>query len=94
MLAQLPEPALPTVLSITHDEKLIMEIKEGYSSDPFTKALEDACPGMNNITNKDGFWFIGEYPVMPCLPHICKMLFQMAHSSLGHFGAHKSYEVL
>ena len=88
------EAASPTVLSIKHDERLIMEIKEGYKSDPFTKALEDASPGMNIITRKDGFWFIGERLVVSHLPHIHEMLFQMAHNSLGYFGAHKSYEVL
>ena len=88
------EAASPTVLSITHDKRLIMEIKDSYKSDLFTKALEDAWPGINNITNKDGFWFIGKHLVVPCLPHIHEMLFQMVHNCLGHFGAHKSYEVL
>ena len=88
------EAALPTVLSIKHDERLIMEIKEGYKLDPFMKALEDASPGMNIITRKDGFWFIGKRLVVPRLLHICEMLFQMAHDSLGHFGTHKSYKVL
>ena len=69
------EAASPTMLSITHDERLIMEIKEGYKSDPFTKALEDASPGMNIITSKDGFWFVSEHLVVPCLLHIHEMLF-------------------
>jgi hypothetical protein len=86
--------APPNILSLTHDQQLIDEIKKSYVLDPFTKSLEAAMPGMKNITTRDGFWFIGQRLVIPRLPHVREMLFQLAHDTLGHFGAHKSYEIL
>ena len=80
------------VLSISSDLSVLASIKEVYDSDLFCQCLvETGAPGVQLI---NGLWYIGNRLVIPCMGNICKNLFHLAHDTLGHFGANKSYMVL
>ena len=83
-----------SVLSISADSDLLEEIRLGYKDDPFTSSLLSASLGMKSVTLRDGFWFIGQRLVIPKVTHIREALFHLAHDTLGHFGADKSYAAL
>jgi hypothetical protein len=76
------------------EDAILDEVKQGYASDPFTEKLTSASSGMQNITNKNGFWFIDERLVIPSGRHIQETLFRIAHDKLGHFGTSLSYDAL
>ena len=42
----------------------------------------------------NGLWYIGDWLLIPCVGDICEKLFWLAHNSLGHFSADKSYAML
>ena len=83
-----------SVFSITADDKLLAEIKDGYLHDPFILSLKTAAPGISFVSQRDGFWFIGNRLIIPNIVHIREALYFLAHDALGHFGADKSYAVL
>jgi len=70
------------------------EIKAGYETDPFMCKLTAAAPGMPNVQLLNSFWFINDHLVIPKGNNVREMLFHLAHDSLGHFGASKSYAAL
>jgi hypothetical protein len=74
-----PTPMTPSVLSISSDSKLLKEIKDGYPHDPFIKSLQDASPGTSFVTQRDGFWFMGNRLIIPNVAHIREALFYLAH---------------
>ena len=76
------------------EDALLEEIKNGYAADPFTTKLADAAPGMHNVTQDNGFWFIDNRLFVPNVKHTRELLFRIAHDLLGHFGAPKSYHAL
>ena len=49
-----------SILSISADDDILQQIREGYVDDPFITSLKSASPGMKNIIHRDGFWFIGQ----------------------------------
>jgi len=42
----------------------------------------------------NGLWYIGNRLLIPCVSDLRETLFQLAHDTLGHFGADKSYALL
>jgi RNase H-like domain found in reverse transcriptase/Integrase zinc binding domain len=81
-----------SVLSITSDNSLLRAIKNGYDSDTYCKCLANSSvPG---TTTKDGLWYVGGHLLVPQVPNVCESLFRLAHDSLGHFRADKSYATL
>ena len=71
---------------------VLASIKEGYGSDPFFQCLANTgAPGVQLI---NGLWYIGDHLVIPCTGNICENLFRLAHDTLRHFGADKSYAML
>ena len=96
LIASTPEvsPTKPLVLSIEPDSKLLAEIREGYKNNPFISSLKAATPGISFISEREGFWFIGNRLIIPNVPHIREALFYLAHDALGHFGTDKSYAAL
>jgi hypothetical protein len=103
-LSRLPDPALKTIAALFSTESsrkiktrfeledaLLEEIRAGYTSDPFTQKLTSAAPGMQNVRQDDGFWFIDDRLVVPASKHIRETLFRLAHDQLGHFGLTKTY---
>jgi hypothetical protein len=106
-LSQLPDTETTTIASIFAqtrgrkirtgfelEDAILDEVKQGYASDPFTEKLTSASSGMQNITNKNSFWFIDERLVIPSGRHVQETLFRIAHDKLGHFGTSKSYNAL
>ena len=96
LLSSSPPHSSPssTMLSITADTKLLTDIKEGYLNDPFILSLQTASPGISFISQRNGFWFIGDRLIIPNVTHIREALFFLAHDALGHFGADKLYAAL
>lgn len=106
-LSRLPDTNIVTVASIVTnntqrsihtrfelEDALLAEIKAGYKSDPFAIKLVEAAPGMPNVTNKQGFWFIDERLYVPNGTQTREVLFRLAHDKLGHFGTAKTYHTL
>ena len=62
----------------------------GYKNDPFIAKLMSTSAGMSIIRNKNDYWFISEWLVIPNVKHIHKSLFWLAHDAIGHFGSDKS----
>ena len=102
-LSCLPETCLQNVASIfstSHaqttfsrlelDTELLKAIRMGYKNDPFIAKLTSASAGMSIIHNKNDYWFISEWLMIPNVKHICKSLFRLAHDTLGHFSSDKS----
>ena len=85
-------PPLTAVLSITTDPQLLEHIIQGYSNDEFCKHLPSS--GMKSLQHHAGLWYLKEHLIIPHEGTICKQLFWLAHDTLGHFGADKSYAAL
>jgi hypothetical protein len=80
------------VLTIATDQTVLDAIKCGYQSDEY--CLKIANSGMPGTKHANGLWYIGDCLLIPCIGDIHENLFHLAHDSLGHFGADKSYAVL
>jgi RNase H-like domain found in reverse transcriptase/Integrase zinc binding domain len=80
------------VLTITSDEDILNGIKAGYHDDEFCKRV--ASSNMKGWTLSNGLWYIGDRLLIPCVGTIRETLFHLAHDTLGHFGADKSYASL
>lgn len=102
-LSQLPDlvlriiaATLPQKITTRFDleDALIQEIQIGYNSNPFTQKLVCAAPGMQNVHQENGFWFINKQLVMPDHTSLHEALFRLAHNNLGHFGTAKTYSSL
>ena len=105
-LSRLPTTGMPAVASLlTADNRgtlsrfqledtLLKNIRTGYDSDPFTKKLANSAPGMPNIWEESGFWFVDNRLFIPNAKDTCEILFRIAHDKLGHFGSPKTYHAL
>jgi hypothetical protein len=76
------------------DASLLDEIRHGYKSDKYCKKLKSASASFSDLKEINGLWYIGNRLIVPRTGTIRKDLFQLAHDTLGHFGAKKSYVVL
>ena len=77
------------VLSIMTNRSVLESIKDGYKSDDFCIRLaQNGVPGAQLIND---LWYIGDHLVIPRTGDIRENLFRLAHDTLGHFGADKSY---
>jgi hypothetical protein len=106
-LSCLPDPAITMIAAIFAstqnckirsrfelEDAILDEIKQGYNTDPHMAKLLEAAPGMPNLAQKDGFWFIDDHLVIPNGHNVRETLFRIAHDKLGHFGTPKTYENL
>lgn len=104
-----------TTKTITTDETLLQQIRDGYQTDKFAlKLLQCVDPSVSMRPAKglpikidmdlndpslgicliNGLLFLGDRLVIPKVGGVCKCLFHLAHNTMGHFGAEKSYEHL
>ena len=96
-LSRMPEvgeggsEVVATILAVSTDPKLSEAIRIGYKSDHFCQRILKNAGSVPGIKIADGLIYIGSRLVVPRVGTICEDLFQMAHDSLGHFGAEKSY---
>jgi RNase H-like domain found in reverse transcriptase/Integrase zinc binding domain len=80
------------VLKITSDNDILKMIRDGYKEDEFCKRI--ASSNMKGWTLSNGLWYIGDRLLIPQVTSLREMLFHLAHDTLGHFGADKSYASL
>ena len=92
----LPSVHAAVTLGISADESLLRDIIAGYQNDDFAKQL------MKDITNgsiegaqeENGLLYVGHRLLIPNIPRIRELFYNLAHDTLGHFGFDKSYEAL
>jgi len=80
------------VLEIASDASILAKIKASYTDDEFCKRV--TTTKMKGWQQVNGLWYIGDRLLIPCVTDIRKNLFRLAHDTLGHFGADKSYASL
>jgi hypothetical protein len=80
-----------TILVVSLDQLFLDSVCEGYKHDDFCKKLSSTKPSIPNIRSVNGLWYLGEQLVIPRFGTLREDLFCLAHDSLGHFGADKSY---
>lgn len=81
-----------TVLLITTDSSVLDAIRDGYKTDEFcARAIKSKMPA---FSESNGLWYISDRLLIPRVGDIREHLFRMAHDSLGHFSADKSYATL
>jgi hypothetical protein len=82
-LSRLPDTETTTIASIFAqtrghkirtrfelEDAILDEVKQGYALDPFTEKLTSASSGIQNVTNKNSFWFIDKHLVIPSGRHV------------------------
>jgi hypothetical protein len=79
------------ILSISADKSFLQTIHEGYKHDDFCKKLSTVDSSIPGICWENELWYLRDCLVIPRFGTLCKDLFCLAHDSLGHFGAKKSY---
>ncbi|KAG9217547.1 hypothetical protein CCMSSC00406_0008474 [Pleurotus cornucopiae] len=82
------------VLTVSTDSELLHSIKTGYKDDLWcSKLLVDGIK-VAGVSKRSGLLFVADRLVIPHIASFCESIFRLAHDSLGHFGAMKSYEAL
>jgi hypothetical protein len=89
-----PAPPVAGVLTLGVDQELLREIREGYTTDSFAKKLFDMGDSFPGVKIQDGLLYLANRLVLPRTASLRERFFQLAHDSLGHFGADKSYAAL
>ena len=79
------------VMTVLTDPKISADIRVGYSSDSFCQKILGNLDSFPAAKVVDGLIYIGLRLVIPRMGTIREELFRLAHDSLGHFGAEKSY---
>jgi hypothetical protein len=84
------------ILSITTDKSLLDRIIAGYETDNFTQQLtkDIGLGSIEGVTLTDKLLYVSNRLVIPQDLHIHKLLYNLAHDTLRHFGFNKSYESL
>ena len=91
-----PREFAAATLDITADESLLRDITAGYQEDEFAQQLmKDIQAGsIEGARDKNGLLYVGQRLLIPNLPRIRELFYNLAHDTLGHFGFDKSYEAL
>lgn len=84
--------SINTIFSITSNHKILELIKLDYNEDAF--CIWVATTAMKGWQKINGLWYIGGQLLVPRVSDLCEMLFHLAHDTLGHFCADKSYASL
>ena len=92
--ALLTAPNQSTLSRFQLEDTLLENIRAGYNSDPFTQKLANSAPGMPNVREESGFWFIDDRLFIPNAKDTREILFRIAHDKIGHFGSPKTYHAL
>lgn len=82
------------VLTVSTDSDLLRSIKEGYASDPWCSKLVSDGIKVAGVSKHSGLLYVADRLVVPRVASVRESIFRLAHDSLGHFGATKSYEAL
>ena len=91
-----PRVIAATTFDITPDESLLRDITAGYQNDEFAKQLwKDISAGsIEGAQEENNLLYVGHRLLIPNIPQIQELLYNLAHDTLGHFGFDKSYEAL
>lgn len=91
-----PRELAAATLDITADESLLRDITAGYQEDEFAQQLrKDIQAGsIEGARDENGLLYVGQRLLIPNLPRIRELFYNLAHDTLGHFGFDKSYEAL
>jgi hypothetical protein len=81
------------MLHIKCDASVMEGIKRDYTEDAFCKKVIDS-KGMKGLTEANGLWYIGSQLLILRYRDIHENIFRLAHDTLGHFGADKSYTAI
>ncbi|KAG9223840.1 hypothetical protein CCMSSC00406_0007702 [Pleurotus cornucopiae] len=91
-------PAPPTVvapvLRIDADGELLEKIVSGYEGDTWCQKLLSNGNNIAGVSRRNRLLYVGERLVVPRVPEVRELLFQLAHDALGHYGTGKSYMAL
>lgn len=92
----LQQTAVLATLDISADESLLRDIIAGYQDDDFAKQLtKDIKAGSIESAQKENdLLYVGCHLLIPNIPCIHELFYNLAHDTLGHFGFDKSYEAL
>jgi hypothetical protein len=83
-----------SILNISADAKFLNDIRLGYATDPFCQKMIGSKASFPSLTNVNDLWYVGDRLLVPKVTDVRESLFRLAHDSLGHFGAEKSYAAL
>src|SRR5271168_1012047 len=91
-----PTLTAATTLDISADESLLRDIVAGYQDDDFAKQLKkDISAGsIEGAREENNLLYVERRLLIPNIPHLRKLFYNLAHDTLGHFGFDKSYEAL
>jgi hypothetical protein len=92
----LQRTAALATLEISADETLPRDIVAGYQDDDFTKQLtKDIKAGsIEGARKENDLLYVGRHLLIPNIPRIRELFYNLAHDTLGHFGFEKSYGAL
>lgn len=88
------KPIVAPVLSISADDEFLAQIKSGYNNDPWCARLLEKGVGVAGVSKRNGLLYVANRLVVPRVVNVRESLFRLAHDSLGHYGAAKSYAAL
>src|ERR1700678_440384 len=93
---QSPTLIAAATLDISADEFLLRDIIAGYQDDNFAKQLKkDISAGSIEGTRKENnLLYVGRQLLIPNIPRLRELFYNLAHDTLGHFSFDKSYEAL
>lgn len=74
------------------DSMLLSSIKAEYADDPWCSKLCSDGIKVAGISHRAGLMYVTDRLVIPWVQSVRESIFWLAHDSLGHFGAGKSYE--
>src|SRR6202522_4877624 len=83
-----------TKVEFSIDDSIVTKLRDGYRNDPWCRKLISASRGMPELTIKDGLWFLGDRLIIPAACGMREHIFRLAHDTLGHFGFHKTYQLI
>ena len=94
--SSLARAVVAATLDISADESLLRDIIAGYQEDDFAKQLrKDIGAGsIEGAREENNLLYVGRRLLIPNIPRIRELFYNLAHDTLGHFGFDKSYEAL
>lgn len=88
------DTAVALIFSVTTDTQLLEEIRAGYEKDEWCRKLRENTQSSPEANESQGLLYWKDQLVIPRHGSIHESLFRLAHNTLGHYGADKSYGVL
>ncbi|KNZ77663.1 hypothetical protein J132_04557 [Termitomyces sp. J132] len=83
-------------LHIEMDEAFLKKIVAGYKEDTFAQQVQEGIDKESIVGARleAGLIYLGHCLLIPSSTHICKLLSNLAHNTLGHYSFKESYAML